>query len=398
MKDIFYEFIREASTGEVFLDDPIPWPCGFYTYIYRGGKEIKYKDGKEFYDNGEYSDEIDKINSAVLIIKDENSFFDLLEQYVNLEIDMNRKYYNIYVDPIKNKIKAIILNLFVNANTEEFLNPEDLIRRKISFLNDDTFSYLDDEKELVLEDFILDGNVRIKRSEQPLTMETPYKIEIGLVNRNSINEVDCPLVDISYGICEDDGEKVCYVYSIMKPKEQKNTNDAKKSYQKKINRILYQLNEGVIEQESEAYIAYKNGKNDYYPENISDVTHGFVFSLSIFMALLQKEGITKVKVVPYLPIRYFGRDFAASKETDIVRRSELKERNDKIQSNATEKFLRTFRRVAYHMGNAMELWGLPYEQDEFLTYKVHEKKEALNNDILDKISNGVLDLEKEKRL
>ena len=46
----------------------------------------------------------------------------------------------------------------------------------------------------------------------------------------------------------------------------------------------------------------------------------------------------------------------------------------------------------------MELWGLPYEQDEFLTYKVHEKKEALNNDILDKISNGVLDLEKEKRL
>ena len=382
MKEIFYELIKEACDGDVIIDNEA-WPCGFNTRIFREDKEIEY---------------VNEVNKSVLVIKNEESFFALLEEYINLELDANRRYYKIYTNPVRNRVKAIMTYLFVNANTEEFLNPEDLLRRKIAFLTDDTFNYLDNGSEIFVNDFLFNSNIKIKRSVHGLVMETPYKLEVSLVNRDNIEEIECPLADITYGISEESGEKVCYIYSIMKSKEKTELSIEEKFYQKKINRALYKLNEGVMEQESDEFIQYKNGESDYYPENISDVTHSFVLALSTFMALLQKEGITNVRVVPYLPVRYLGRDVAASRITDVVKRSELEERNDRIQSNATEKFIRTFRRVDYHMGDAMELWGLPYEQDEFLTYKVYEKKDALNNEILDIVSDGVLSMEKEKSL
>lgn len=382
MKEIFYELIKEACDGEVYIDNE-PWPCGFNTRIFKDGQELEY-----FNEN----------NKSILVIKEEDRFFDLLDQYIELEIEADRKYYKIYSDVVRNKVKAIMTYMFVNANTEEFLNPEDMLRRRISFLNDNTFNYLDDGDEIVLEDFMFNSNIKVKRSVHPLVMETPYKMEISLVNRDNINEVECPLADITYGIADESGEKVCYVYSVMKPKEKKDISVEEKAYQKKVNRALYKLNDGVMEQEGEEFIAYKNGESDYYPENITDVTHGFVLALTTFISLLQKEEITKIRAVPYLPVRYLGREVAASKVLDDARRLELVERNDRIQSNATEKFIRTFRRVAYHMEDAMELWGLPYEQDEYLTYKLYGKQEKLNNEMLEQVSEAVLELEKGKSL
>ena len=262
MKEIFYELIREASKGEVIIDN-VDWPCGFNTKIYRNGQEIEY---------------VNDFNKSVLIIKNEDNFFDLLDQYINLEIQVDRRYYKIYSDVARNKIKAIMTYLFVNANTEEFLNPEDLLRRRIAFLMDETFSYLDYGDELVLEDFMLNSNIKIKRSLHGLVMETPYKMQISLVNRDNVDEVECPLADVTYGISEESGEKVCYVYSIMKPKEKKDISVEEKAYQKKVNRALYKLNDGIMQHEGEEFIAYKNGDSDYYPENISDVTHGFVLA------------------------------------------------------------------------------------------------------------------------
>ena len=53
------------------------------------------------------------------------------------------------------------------------------------------------------------------------------------------------------------------------------------------------------------YFDYKEGNFKYYPEgNITDVTPSFVLSLNVFMALLQRENIAKVRGVPYLPLRY----------------------------------------------------------------------------------------------
>ena len=53
MKEIFYELINEARSGEVIIDNE-PWPCGFNTRIFRDGQEIEY---------------VNDYNKSILVIK-----------------------------------------------------------------------------------------------------------------------------------------------------------------------------------------------------------------------------------------------------------------------------------------------------------------------------------------
>lgn len=382
MKEIFYELIKEAKDGFINIDGD-SWNIGFNTLIRKGEVEESY-----------YSDR----NISTLVIKDENKFFTLLKEYITMEMFLDRKYYTIVGDFMKNKVKAIMAYLFVNANTEEFLNPEKLIRRKINFLKDDVFEFLCNEELIDMSKFVEDSFVKLKRVTQNLVMETPYKISVSFTKWDNGKILEVPLADISYGISDENGDKVCYVYAIMNSKYNNKMKSDENNYSKKVNRFLYKLDDGVMEQESDEYKAYRNGESDYYPENISDVTNGFVFALTVFISLLQKEGISKIRVVPYLPVRYLSREVLANNLKDEDRAKEFRERNKRIQTNATEKFMRTFRRVAYHMGESIELVGIPYGYDEFMTYQLYDKKEKLNNEILEEISNGVLSMEKEKRL
>jgi hypothetical protein len=304
---------------------------------------------------------------------------------------MNRKTAN-FLDNIEyNKMKMLIAYLFINFSTEDFLNPVSAIRRNIDFMHDKTFNYLDEGYVVQLGGKFGGSDIYLQRHQQSVMMETPWKMEISICKWIDDEMLSCPLADVSYGIREENGEQVCYVYSMMKPKEKGESSDREKLFRKRLNRELFKLNEGVLEQESEAFRRYKNGEEKEYQENVTDVTQSFVLSLSIFVSMLQKEGISKIKVVPYLPVRYLGRQLAALSVIDPVRREELEERNKRIQDNCTNKFMRTFRRVAYHMGDDLEMHTVPYEVDEFMTFALKSKSHDLNNPILDEVSNAILD-------
>lgn len=62
------------------------------------------------------------------------------------------------------------------------------------------------------------------------------------------------------------------------------------------------------------------------------------------MSLLQKEGITEVICVPYLKVKYLSRLLVSNNSN-----TDLQNRGDFIKKNATDKFIRTFRRVANHI-------------------------------------------------
>jgi hypothetical protein len=376
MRALFYEVVREAKDGKICIDGE-EWGIAFNTIIYQNGKQ------KEEHFN-------DK-NISTLVIKNEERFFPLLEEYIAREIDANRRCVWFSNNELDTRIKFILAYLFANASTEEFLNPEDMLRRRIDFLDDNTFEELNEGKIVPLGNTFGNSDIFIQRNPQSVMMETPWKIDISLCKWIEDEMVSCPLSDISYGIREENGEKVCYVYSMMKPKDKKDSSDREKLFQKRLNRELYKLNEGVLEQESEAFRRYKNGEEREYQENVTDVTQSFVLSLSIFVALLQKEGISKIKVVPYLPVRYLGRQLAASKVSDPYREQELYERNKRIQDNCTNKFMRTFRRVAYHMGDDLEMHTVPYEVDEFMTFSLKSKTHDLNNPMLNEVSNAILE-------
>lgn len=171
---------------------------------------------------------------------------------------------------------------------------------------------------------------------------------------------------ISYGIADD----VCYIYAI-----QDKNKDKISLYNKKIKRILYKINNGV--KDTQDYEQYKNGESDYYPENISDVSPSAILALTIFLKQLSNLEISKVKVVPFLPIRYNAKEQAYKNRIDyLLTNGRLENKNEmieycknehlRIQNNLTQKFIRNFFRIAYHFPNVL-ITSFPFELDEYLS-------------------------------
>ena len=70
---------------------------------------------------------------------------------------------------------------------------------------------------------------------------------------------------------------------------------------------------------------------------------------------------------------------------------ELLERNNEIQTNITNKFIRTFLRLS-SQDNSIHIESYPYEVDEFLTLSINKQKEVSNellNDVKEKIRERI---------
>lgn len=387
MKEIFLELAKEAYYGKVVVDNE-EWPYSFDTII----------DDKSIIESTEEPNVL-----SALVIKDLDTFIKKLEEYINLELILERKTLKIYSGKEKDRIKWLISNLVANMTTEDFLNPIAYIDKYMEFLKDKTFDYLDEGITIKLPK-VKNSELEIKREQNNTSMETPYKITLTLKKENE-EFTTFKLPSIYYAVREENGERVCYIYSVMNKDNKKQTANEIK-FQKQINRLLYKLNDGVVD--SREYYEYKEllkkkeeqeAKGEeyteeiYYPEgNISDITNSFLFSINIFMSILQKEGIKTVKVVPYLPVRYNSRSIAAE---GSPKKKELQERNDMIQTNATNKLIRTFRRLA-QQNTSVSITTLPYEVDEFLTIHLNSRDKELENMLLEE-TNDIINSEiKEK--
>lgn len=352
MKELFMEILEESSRGKIIIDDE---------ELYIAFNCIVYENDKEVFTS------IENDNYPTLIIKDYNIFIKLLEEYLKEEKKISRKIPS-YIKE-ESKDKWILSYLFVNATPEDFKNPEEFIKRKINFLKDNTFDYLNNGIELKLPELFYNSILELKKEKNAISMETPYKITIKIRDKLS-NTYDFP--SIYYSIDEKGKNKTCYIYSVM-VKNKKNIDEQEQKFQKKINRLLYKLNNGLASNED------YNIKGE---ENIKDVSMSFILAINIFMSLLQKEKIRKVKIVPYLPLRYLSRDIASNNN------EELQNRNDSIQYNATNKLIRSFRRIAKQNKNiSIELY--PYELDEFLTIDIGENREKIENELLETTTNKV---------
>ena len=369
MKELFYEIMEEAKNGKIIIGDEI-WPIGFNSVIYDNGTTV--------------SSNFSSNNLSTLVIKNEEKFFSKLEEYVSNEISSNRKKLSINY---RDDLKLLLAYLFVNATTEDFLNPIYYIDRRIDYLSDDTFEDFDNSLSVPLEGDFIGCNLNIRNESQSIMMETPNKITISISNDEGL---DFPLPSISYGIHTlENGEKCCYVYSILNPKLKEGTLEEEK-FRKQISRKLYKVNKGVLEQESSEYLEYREGKedNDYYPENISDISPSSLLSLTVFLTMLKDKEIEQVRGVPYLPLRYLSRSLAAQDVDDINKKESLNKRNNAIQTNITNKFIRTFRRASYHIED-MEVVSYPYEFDEFLHVELGKEKTKTNNELLNSVTDAI---------
>lgn len=287
------------------------------------------------------------------------------------------------------KVKSRIAFLLANMSINDFNDIPQYIQKRLDF---DQNPLLCNKTIKGVETFNSDLCTKIT----DYGLETPYCFKTFLISDIGLYE----LPTISYGI----SDGICYIYAIQNYNIKKTkiiTTIAEKNekhYQDMIKRKLFKLNSGVASAESLEYEQYKNGESDYYPENISDVTPSFILVLTLFLNEIEKHGINNIKVVPYLPIRYENKICVLAHKTlkyakeNKLNNEEIKKKfleliyeQRNIQSNMTEKLIRTFYRMNYHFDN-INITSLPMELDDCLNIKLN-KFEYSNNEILNEIIN-----------
>lgn len=340
-------------------------------------------------------DAYDETSSYYLCIQDKEKLVNLLDEYMQIMLsnDSSINKQNIY-----DKIKYYLTLLWVNATYEDLRNPVRFIQKYIDFNNnplfEDEFTYASNIESLN------DADIDVIIKREPANMETPYSFnaQINLFDNGKENNYYLP--SICYGISGD----ICYIYSI----QNSGMFASNPGFEKKIKRLLYKMNENVSSHESEDFKEYKrlekqgnNMEDEFYPENISDVSVSAILALTVFMDSLNDMGIKNIKVVPFLPIRYKNRKSEYEKKyqlklkqlkVDEIKelKQNLEEKRLLIQSNLTNKFIRDFMRLKHHF-NGIGILSYPMEVDEYLSININNM-ECHNNKLIENIlSNKVQD-------
>lgn len=163
---------------------------------------------------------------------------------------------------------------------------------------------------------------------------------------------------------------------------------------KRLMRKLFKIDSGVLETESHRYLAYhryqqrstQEGRahldEALMPENISEVYPGAVVSLLATLVMFNNRGIRSIDIPTYMPFRWQGH-VIQHEVMDTVPITHA----ERIQRATTDKFIRTFRRVEYHI-DGMEL-DYTFVDQGLLKAQLKPGHWTANNPILQEIINTV---------
>ena len=357
---MFYErIIPEAMSGRINVYDF--YNVAFSTSIYEDNKyyECQVKNDEMFI--------------PTLMIKNKEEFNRLLSEYVDLAMDFydddnfndNIIDYKSYDDKYMIcKEKAILAFLFANATVEDFNDPINFLRKRINFINNHrdrhiSLGYCES----------LDCNLEVNTLKDIINNEGTSQFVITA----SDGESKYVFPRVKYGISDD----TVYIYAI-----QKRRRNMDNPLEKKLNRKLYKVGEGFINPGTE--------------ENPKDVTASFLVSLNMTISYFNQLGYTKIVVPSILIERWNEKRFisALKHEARIIdddEKQRFEAEQEFIQSNLTNKLIRTFLRLACHYNN-LSIVAFPYEEDSALHVEVNNDVEIIcNNGLLDETAKMVDD-------
>ena len=220
-----------------------------------------------------------------LEIKNEREWNDLLIKYVEQAIDF---YDSKDFEDVDNIPKSIMARLFANMTLEDFKEPERFLKKRIAFLEDDTILSLPNDLSYVS---TLDANLR-------------------LVVKKERNSICSPFL---FG----------------------NT-----PFVKKVSRQIRKTGEGIdLKQEPDDF------------SNVKDITDSFLCALTLSLGVLDSLGIRDVSLETFLIERWNAKeifyDMVNEHTKDDEKRRENSEIHDRIQSNMSDKLIRTMRSTSY---------------------------------------------------
>lgn len=307
IKDIFYDkILKQIALGTVKVGDFI-FNIGFDTIVKEDNKIIK-----EYHNS----------NDITLEIKDRKLFDEALEKYTKTffnHIKKEEKFQKIdyvYFDGDEEKISEFILaTAFNNASFYDFQNPVNYLNKRIDFFNCPLFHKYHD-KTTILEnvDLLAGSNISVQVVKTSPVLETPYKFSPQIYRDDEVYH----LPDIYYGI----SAGTCYIYAIN---SKKTNNDSK--YVKKINRLLYKIEQGITLKEENNFL--------------KDTTKSHVLALLLFIKILNKNNISNLEIIDYLPIRHQAKEqankYKAMKVESPIEKEKLNLDQARIDKNMIEK-------------------------------------------------------------
>ncbi len=288
-----------------------------------------------------------------LIVKNKKEFDNLLVSYMNIATLFYKKEKR-EEENEHDYIKKVMALLWSNATSEDFINPCYYLRKRIEFMNMNI-----DAKEYNTSL----GKINIDLRKNSISNETPYYLNI------TIDDNMMPMVHL--GVYRNK----LYIYGVQNKSEERS---------KKLNRALYRVNEGLPVDEPT--------DNIDHPENLRGVTPSTLVSLLLAILCFHNLGIEEVVAPVWLPVRWNAKEIMYDYKAEYLLKrggdkdaleQELKNSRNKhieIQRNLTDKFIRTFRRLEYHMSN-MKVTALPLVDDEELHMVVDGSLEC-NNSLL----------------
>lgn len=281
-----------------------------------------------------------------LHIKNKAEFDELLVNYVDKCLDfydnsnfseevVSGEMYD-EVDRIS-KEKTILAFLFANATIEDFSDPSRFLRRRIDF-----FDATKPCKYDLGQSSILDCNLQVEVCKDKLNNETPYQFVVRCISDTG-EEYELPR--LKFGV----SDNKAYVYAIQ------NYNKQESAFSKKINRKLYKVGEG-FSKEKDNFDIYEEG-------NLNDISPSFLLVANLFTSYMDKMEIDDFVISPILLERWNSKVMSNEFKSKRGKKpyAESYEEQLRIQSNLTEKFLRTFLRLNHHCDN-LSVTAYPAEQ------------------------------------
>lgn len=348
--DIFYkQVVLEATTGRIDCQ-------AFLNIIFATHVEDRYLPVK---------DDNPNLVIPTLEISNKNQFDELLVQYVMTALDFyddeDFTFFGLDEcatprDKMCLKIKVLLSLLWSNATFFDFQNPYQYLAKKIKFYQQELGTFNLGYSQ------ILDGEVFIALQKDLINFETPIKLEMSLVNGEERFYFPTVNLGIADGIVE--------IYSL------KNRHNNRGPLAKKVNRLLYKVNENFNEKED--YLYYGIGP-------LKDITPSFAVMSDVLLAFLGKLGYNQIKIISFLPERWNAKEimYALFKKYHKDINEQLD--HDAIQENITNKFLRYFIREA-NLRENINISQLPNEITDALEITIDDDFQMIDNKLLDELN------------
>lgn len=347
MEEIFNNIVNECANGSV--DCYFSYNIIFSTYFLEDNKYIKS------------SGLCDNLVIPTLVIKNKEKFYELLKNYLIIakEHYSEADFPSEIRDNDKLVEKTILTLLWSNATLYDFENPEQFLEKRISF-----FKKLDIKNDFYSE--ILNANVTLTIKKTKIYSETQYFLETTISNDEDLYK----LPNIYFGV----HDNKLYIYAI-----QNDVYTNKTTFNKKINRHLYKLNDN--------FDLINNDYENYLDGNTKDVSLNFVYAL--FYALRyfsQNFDITEIDIPTFLPSRWNAKEIAFYNKFKFFENYDIKSAQQKhvyIQTNLTEKLVRNARRLSEQVDG---IWLKSIPDNPYLDFEFSISKSLVtNNKLLEEI-------------